>query len=72
MKAEIWYTGPNGSVIDNHGEKEVRVMTGDFTDLDSIWQIRDKVKKPLASAGQAARAGFASWLDEPDSESCYP
>ena len=33
MKAGIWYTGPNGSIIDNHGEKEVRVAAGDFIDL---------------------------------------
>ena len=68
-KAGIWYTGPNRSIIDNKGEKQVRVTAGDFTELDSIWQIGDNVKKPLDSAGQAAKAGFASWLDEPTAES---
>ena len=53
----------------NQGEKQVRVTAGDFMELDSIWQIGEKVKKPLGSAGQAAKAGFASWLDEPDAES---
>ena len=27
------------------------------------------IKKPLGSPGQAARAGFATWLDHPDEES---
>ena len=68
-KAGVTYNGPNGSVMKNHGEKLVEMSTDEFPSLGSVWQVGGGIKKPLVSAGQAARAGFASWLDEPEGES---
>ena len=68
-KAGVTYTGPNGSVMKNHRENVVEMSTDEFPTLGGVWQVGGGVKKPLASAGQAAKAGFASWLDEPEAES---
>ena len=53
----------------NHRENVVEMSTDEFPTLGGVWQVGGGVKKPLASAGQAAKAGFASWLDEPEAES---
>ena len=68
-KAGVTYTGPNGAVMKNEGEKVVGMATKEFPELGGVWQVVTDCQKPLASAGQAARAGFASWLDAPDEES---